>query len=128
VSNGHPLSIPLMPPSLRPTGCAEPVSATLPTAIERIVEAVQPMKIILFGSYAHGAPGPDSDVDLLIVLETTASRVERFDRVSRALWPRQFPVDLLVMTPAEVAVALSEGDPLVVDILKRGQVVYERHG
>ena len=34
----------------------------------QIVDAVQPQKIILFGSYAYGQPAADSDVDLLVVM------------------------------------------------------------
>ena len=41
--------------------------ATLRQIVERIVESVQPEKIILFGSAARGEMGPDSDVDLLVV-------------------------------------------------------------
>jgi predicted nucleotidyltransferase len=99
---------------------------TLPAVIERIVEAVQPIKIILFGSYAAGTPTPDSDVDLLVVLETTATRVERYARVSEALWPRPFPVDILVKTPAELQQAMRDGDRFITDILQHGQVVYEQ--
>ena len=109
-----------------PTGCDAPVAMTLPAVIERIVEAVQPIKIILFGSYAAGTPTPDSDVDLLVVLETTATRVERYARVSEALWPRPFPVDILVKTPAELRQAMRDGDRFITDILQHGQVVYEQ--
>jgi predicted nucleotidyltransferase len=94
-----------------PTGLAAPVASTLPVAIQRIVEAVQPIKIVLFGSYAYGTPTPDSDVDLLVILETSASRVERYAMISDVLRPRQFPVDILVKTPDELRQALLAGDP-----------------
>jgi predicted nucleotidyltransferase len=35
---------------------------------DAIAREFRPRKIILFGSYAYGNPGPDSDVDLLVVL------------------------------------------------------------
>lgn len=111
-----------------PTGVARPVAATLPQAVECIVAAAQPIRIVLFGSYAYGRPTPDSDVDLLIVMETTASRVERYALISQALWPHQFPVDILVKTPAEVEQALAAGDPFLEAILRRGRVLYERPG
>ena len=43
-----------------PTGFRQPVQEALPRAIQRIVEALHPEKIILFGSYAYGTPTPDS--------------------------------------------------------------------
>ena len=38
--------------------------------VEQIVERFKPQKIILFGSYAHGNPRPESDVDMLVVMDT----------------------------------------------------------
>ncbi len=109
-----------------PTGCERPVSETLPSAVERIVEEIKPNKVVLFGSYAYGVPTPDSDVDLLIILETDAPGKERSWAVSRLLLPRPFPVDILVKTPQEVAQALAKGDFFMREILERGRVLYER--
>ena len=36
--------------------------------IRRIIELVQPLRIILFGSAARGEMGPDSDIDVLVVM------------------------------------------------------------
>jgi len=79
-----------------PIGFSSPVAEALPKAVRRIVEALQPEKIILFGSYAYGRPTADSDVDLLIVMETSASASERYLAVSRLVRPRPFPVDTQV--------------------------------
>ncbi len=59
----------LVKTEVRPTGFP-PVAKTLPKAVKRIVAELKPEKIILFGSYAYGNPTPDSDVDLLVVMET----------------------------------------------------------
>jgi len=112
--------------AITPRGLPRPVSETLPPAIERIVRELQPDKIILFGSYAYGVPTPDSDVDLLIIMETDASTVQRYLAVSLLLYPRPFPVDILVKTPREVEQALARRDVLVREILSRGRVLYER--
>jgi predicted nucleotidyltransferase len=76
-----------------------PVAETLPGAIERIVSELKPEKIILFGSYAYGNPTPDSDVDLLVIMRTKAKEIDRYVAVSNLLYPRQFPVNILVKTP-----------------------------
>jgi len=99
---------------------------TFEELIRRLVQALQPDKIVLFGSYARGVATADSDVDLLIVMETTDPPAERYLRVSRLLRPRPFPVDILVRTPAEIRQALSEGDFFVREILENGLVLYER--
>ena len=87
---------------------------------------MRPDKIILFGSYANGRPTPDSDVDLLVVMNTTASSKERSWAVSKLLIPRPFPVDILVRTPKEIKLALGKGDFFIEEIVTQGKVLYER--
>ena len=83
----------------------------------RLVSKLCPERIILFGSYAYGRPTPDSDVDLLVILETDASTTERYLAVSRLLYPRPFPVDILVRTPREIEQALKAGDFFIREIV-----------
>jgi predicted nucleotidyltransferase len=115
-TNVHPVGFP-------------PVAKTLPRAIERIVSELKPEKIILFGSYAYGNPTPDSDVDLLVIMNTKAKEIDRFVAVSNLLYPRQFPVDILVKTPKEIeAEARKKGNFFIREILKKGKVIYDRSG
>ena len=109
-----------------PTGFVMPVAEALPEVVQRIVQTLHPEKIVLFGSYADGTPTSDSDVDLLVVMETTAPPVERYLAVSRLLRPRPFPVDILVKRPDEIQSALEAGDFFIREVLSRGQVLYER--
>lgn len=109
---------------VRPCGLP-PVAETLPAAIERIVHAIHPEKIILFGSYAGEKPTPDSDVDLLVVWDTDLPRRERVVTISLLLYPRLFPVDILVKTPHELAEELPHNFFLR-EILGKGVVLYER--
>jgi predicted nucleotidyltransferase len=114
---------------VQPTGFP-PVSKTLPQAIKRIVSELKPEKIILFGSYAYGNPTPDSDVDLLVVIETNGSNKEMYRAVSRLLYPRSFPVDIIIKTPGEVEEALKGGADnafFLREIIKKGKVLYDRN-
>ena len=114
--------------NVRPVGFP-PVVETLPGAIERIVSELKPEKIILFGSYAYGNPTPDSDVDLLVIMKTRAREIDRYVAVSNLLYPRQFPVDILVKTPKEMEIeARKKGNFFMREILKKGKVLYERRG
>jgi predicted nucleotidyltransferase len=111
---------------VRPAGFP-PVSKTLPQAIERLVTTLKPEKIILFGSYAYGNPTPDSDVDLLIIKD--GNKKQNYTIASLALYPRQFPVDIIVKTPKEVSEALKGGKDnsfFIREILKKGKVLYDR--
>ena len=116
---------PLRGPETVPAGLKVSVGKSLHPAIQRIVRELNPEKIVLFGSYAYGAPTRHSDVDLLVILDTKDSLKERSWAVSRLLLPRPFPVDILVKTPEEVKKALAAGDFFLQEILSRGKVLYE---
>ena len=103
-----------------------PVSQTLPQAVKKIAEALKPEKIILLGSYAYGIPTPDSDVDLLVILRTKKTRKERVVAVSLLLYPRPFPVDIMVKTPKEIENDLKKGNISIREIMKKGKILYER--
>src|SRR2546425_13181308 len=75
--------------------------ATLRQIVERIVESVQPEKIILFGSAARGEMGPDSDVDLLVV-KAGVHRRELAARLYRELADLPVPKDIVVATPEDL--------------------------
>ncbi len=87
---------------------------------------VNPDKIILFGSFAYGKPTPDSDVDLLVIMESDESIHARSVRISKILSPRPFPVDLIVRTPAELQERLAMGDSFMEEITTKGKILYER--
>jgi predicted nucleotidyltransferase len=97
------------------------------TVTQRIVEAVNPRQIILFGSFARGDATIDSDLDLLIVQDTVQSDREVRRRLERVLLDRRFGLDLLVRTPAEVALNLADGNPFYTEhIFGTGIVLYDR--
>lgn len=65
----------------------------------RIVPKFHPQRIILFGSYAGGQPGPDSDLDLLIVMEVEGSTRQKANEIDMLLADRSVPMDVIVLTP-----------------------------
>lgn len=112
--------------AVTPTGFQTSVADRLPDVVRRLVAHLQPEKIILFGSYAYGNPTPDSDVDLLVILHSNRPTTDRYLAVSRLLYPRPFPLDLLVRTPQEIEGALRAGDFFIQEIVTQGRVLYER--
>ena len=69
--------------------------------VDRIVKRFQPERIILFGSHARGEAGPDSDVDLLVVMPVAGSKREAQLRIRRALHDIRVPKDVIVSRPEE---------------------------
>jgi uncharacterized protein len=69
--------------------------------VSRIVKRFEPDKIILFGSQARGDAGPDSDIDLLIVMPVTGSKRRKAVEIGVALHDFHVPKDLIVVTPEE---------------------------
>lgn len=96
--------------------------------VRQIAEKFHPQKIILFGSYARGNPHPESDVDLLVVMETPLKEVEQAIKICLQIEYR-FGLDLIVHTPQKLAERVDMGDWFLRDVLDEGRVVYEsRHG
>jgi predicted nucleotidyltransferase len=91
--------------------------------IQRIVDAAQPEKIILFGSAAHGRMGKDSDVDLLVV-KSGAHRLNLMGTIYKKLHGVDAAVDVIVVTPEDLE-RYGESHALVIaPALKEGKVVY----
>src|SRR6516225_6356353 len=90
----------------------------------QVAKRFQPEKIVLFGSHAYGTPHQDSDVDILIVMDTRHRRGQ--SAKIRTEIPAPFAMDLLVRTPAFVKRRLAAGDSFLADILSRGLVLYEK--
>lgn len=102
----------------------ERIRAAWPTAIQSIVSAYQPERVILFGSQARGDAGPGSDVDLLVVFTGEVDRRERRAEILRLLRGMPFAKDVLVATTANLARPLI-GSALEAAI-RDGVTVYER--
>ena len=102
---------------------AEVTRAQIKEVAERIAKKYKPERIILFGSYAWGTPGPDSDVDLFVIKDTENTR-QTAREIDGSIRPRPFPIDLLVYTPAQVQRRKEGGDFFVEDILEKGKVLY----
>lgn len=83
---------------------------------DRIVERFLPERIVLFGSYARGNPGPDSDVDVLVILPFDGKPFWKSLEVLNHANP-DFPVDLLARRPDDTARRYALGDPLIREAL-----------
>jgi predicted nucleotidyltransferase len=107
------------------------VSCITPEVIDalkqRIVAGINPQQIIMFGSQARGDATAGSDIDLLVVQDTSQSDREVRRHIERLLLDRRFGLDLIVRTPEEVALNLADGNPFYTEhIFGDGVVLYDR--
>ena len=94
--------------------------------VRRIVEHFHPDQVILFGSYARGKAGPDSDVDLLVVMPVTGSKRRTAVEIDLMLAGSGLPNDIIVMTPEEVARTKDIVGTIVYPAVREGKVMYDR--
>ena len=95
--------------------------------IKKIVKAIDPKKIILFGSYARGDNKKDSDLDLFIIKDGKHNSIDMTSNVRDLLWGRRFPVDLFVRKTEEVEWNFRAKNPFYLyHIFKDGKVLYEK--
>ena len=93
---------------------------------ESVAREFRPERIILFGSYAHGQPTENSDVDVLVVMPQV--RGQRNVRQAAAIRDRvraPFPMDVIVRSPQKIADGLAKGDGFLAEIFRHGQLMYE---
>jgi len=91
----------------------------------QIAEKFQPLKIILFGSYAYGNPRPESDVDVLVIMDSALKESELSFQIRKSI-EYNFGIDLVVKTPNDLKRRIDLGDVFLKEIVRKGKVVYER--
>ena len=92
--------------------------------VQQIVEHCHPQKVILFGSYAHGTPTEDSDVDLLVVTETEEPPLHAAARIAAAI-DHPCALDILVRRPSDLEASLARKGVFATEVLTTGVVLYE---
>ena len=94
--------------------------------VDQVVKQFRPLRVILFGSYAYGNPNADSDVDLMVIMRHRGPSPMVATRI-RLACPHNFPMDLLVRSPAEIRRRLKWGDTFLREITSKGIVFHEAH-
>lgn len=98
--------------------------------VQVIVDAIDPEKIILFGSQATGNPDENSDVDILIIdskpFGKDRSRRKLLGQLWRSLARFRFSLDLLLYTIEEAEKWMNSGFHIIGTAFNKGRVIYER--
>ena len=96
--------------------------------VERIVNQVRPEKVMLFGSRARGSGRSDSDLDLLVIAESSEPRYRRSAPLYGALSDILIPMDILVYRPQEVEEWRNVRQAFITTAIREGRVLYEKQG
>lgn len=88
------------------------------------IEAYQPLKVYLIGSYARGEADDVSDVDLVVIKDTSLHFFDRIREVLRILNMNRH-IDVLVYTPEEIRLMKSRGNAFWEQVEEEGVVIYE---
>jgi len=96
--------------------------------VRRVLSAVSPRRIILFGSGARGELGPQSDLDVLLVLKAGADVVQAEEDVYRRMWGLGFAVYVIAIE--EDVLRRTQSNPHLVfhAALKEGRELYRDAG
>jgi uncharacterized protein len=94
------------------------------TYAKRVAQRFKPERIILFGSYAYGAPNEASDVDLLIIMPRVKRGVYKAIEI-QCKTPPPFPADILVRSRKTIRDRVALGDSFLREIMNKGRVLYE---
>lgn len=105
----------------------------IPLLVEKLI-GTGPEKIILFGSYAYGEPGDNSDLDILVVTSdevipsSFSEKSMIYLRISKAISEikREFPVDLIVHTKPMHKKFIENNSLFARELLEKGKVLYEK--
>ena len=89
-----------------------------------IATQFNPERIVLFGSYAYGRPGLDSDIDLFVILSHEGLAARKAAEIRLAL-PTDLPIDIIVRSPDKVKERLKMHDYFISEIIEKGHVIYE---
>ncbi len=93
--------------------------------VRRILSVARPDRIILFGSAATGEMTPDSDIDMLLLMEVPGNVREERVRIRQALRGMGYPFDIFVMSPERFEESKNVFGGLAFPARKYGKVIYE---
>lgn len=98
---------------------------TIQEATQRLIKAYDPLTIYLFGPYAWGNPDEDTDLNILIVIESSNEKVyKRGDRAFDALLSLKIPTNVTVFTKQEFDKFSQDATSLSYEVKNRGKILY----
>lgn len=107
---------------------SNPEQRLLDEVVRRTVAAAHAVRIILFGSAARGAMGPDSDLDLLVVVRDGVHRRRTAQAIYKSLQGIGFAKDVVVATENDVQQSGRNPSLVICPALRQGKEIYHAAG
>ncbi|MBF0352928.1 MAG: nucleotidyltransferase domain-containing protein [SAR324 cluster bacterium] len=95
---------------------------------ENIIQLVQPLRLILFGSVVRGTATATSDIDMLVVMPEGTHRRHTAQFLYRQIKGLEIPFDLIVATPSDLEKHHNNPGLMYKTILEEGEEVYVQSG
>ena len=92
--------------------------------VQQIVGLVSPRMVVLFGSAARGTAGPDSDLDILVIVADGSSRRETAQLLYRSVQRGGVSIDIVVATESDVIAHKDHFWTVICPALRDGKVLY----
>jgi uncharacterized protein len=102
------------------------VDQAIQMMVQRIVRQFDPDRVILFGSHARGEGGPNSDVDLLVVMPVEGLKHKKQVQIRVALHDIHIPKDIIVTTPEDFEWRKEIPGTIEYPAAQEGRVLYAR--
>lgn len=106
----------------------KPATDLLNEIVRRIVAAVRPLSVVLFGSAGRGQMGPDSDLDLLVVMPDGTHRRQTARHIYRSLAGIGVAKDIVVVTESDILNYRDNASLVIYPALRDGRELYHAAG
>lgn len=97
---------------------------TIDLLVQRIVDVVDPLRMILFGSGARGGQNPDSDLDVMVIVSEGVHRRKTAQKIYMHLLDFERSVDVVVATEADLEAYGDNFSLVYYPALREGKEVY----
>jgi predicted nucleotidyltransferase len=97
---------------------------SIEVAIVEKLRPLNPLKIILFGSYAYGTPNEDSDIDICVIKKEVKSKLKEKKEIRERLKELLIAKDILVSSFEEYEFYKTQFGSVFMDIEKKGKLLW----
>jgi len=100
------------------------LNAELETYVKNLIDAMNPMAVIFYGSRARGDFKPSSDFDIAVIAESLPQFTDRWDLLCK--YRTKIPLEPRGFTPEEFLTMIENCNPTALDAVYEGKILFDR--